>query len=811
MKLAESGANLLSSSAVPPKSAKIANERLSVLPRQTSLSSADHGGVQSVSLRESTRICRKFRDNGQSTTERGHDEPALIRSSRFESGLPSFSIFLRILSPIGNTRGPDYTESAIRSLYPRGEEFSLFIESESGRTGLAATVSKEAQSFLRCELQDAYPGVRIEPASGSQMPNTNTWYNELYLHPDFLAIKTYEQFQDAADNRSLSDPLIGLLAAAQTGASARFRARIELRARPATPARIHSAKGTAQRLRQGFKSIRWQMLFVRFSASNNCIARWLAAILYVLGHGSLFPIESKKANELLFECRLICHVRGPSDAVTVAKAKLAEMASAFGRFSDGQTSFQASKIKSGSPRSRRRGFLLTPTEIATIWHLPTVASDSTARVSRPDFRELEPPLLLQTRNRQSSDVLLGRTRFRQENHQIHMPLDDLRRHMLVLGKTGCGKSTFQLNVARQQIEAGRGMVLIDPHGQLAEQLLDTVPKNRTNDVIYFNAADHQSPVGFNPLRGPNDTRPNLLADAVLTSFKNVFGFDRGAAPRLLYILHHCLLTLIGTEWDSLQNIQRLLVDAGFRSRIIGSIRNQSVREFWLKEFGRWSERERTENIASLQNKLGAFSADEQLQAILNAEKGIILRDVMDQSKILICNLSQGTLGHDASKLLGSLILSNLQIAAMSRANIPESERVDSIVMLDEFHVYLDEGNTNMADALSQSRKYGTSYVLASQFLDQLDSSTLSSVLGNCGSLLCMTVGPKDANTLVELLGHGLAIEDLMRIPMYHGYMRMLLDGVPYTLSMTTQPPPRSQPNRAGIIRRVSRERYGLAA
>jgi len=363
---------------------------------------------------------------------------------------------------------------------------------------------------------------------------------------------------------------------------------------------------------------------------------------------------------------------------------------------------------------------------------------------------------------------------------------------------------------RQQMEADRGTVLFDPHGQLADEVLSVVPKRRSNDVIYFNAADNIAPVSFNPMVGPPGTDPTLIADGVVTSFKNVFGFDEGSAPRLLHIFRNCLLSLIGTPFASISSVQRILVDQLFRKSAIASVQNSAVREFWLTEFHRWNDRDRIQYIASLQNKLGAFTTNERLNRILNpASKGIVLRDIMDQSKILICNLSKGTVGHDASTLLGSLLLSSLQIAAMSRANIPEADRTDSVIVVDEFHSYLSNGNSTMADALAESRKYRTSYVLSTQMLEQLDPATLAGVLGNCGSTLCMTVGPRDAEILAGLLGSGLTPIDLMAVPRYHAYLRLLIAGAPHTFSMTTLPPPKQNSKRAAIIRKASRQWHGV--
>jgi hypothetical protein len=400
-------------------------------------------------------------------------------------------------------------------------------------------------------------------------------------------------------------------------------------------------------------------------------------------------------------------------------------------------------------------------------------------------------------------------RFRQQRDQFGIRTDDLRRHLIAVGKTGCGKSTFLQNIVLQQIDAGRGVVLIDPHGQLVEEVLDFVPRRRTNDVILFDAGDREYPIPFNPLVGPPSSDAGLVADGVLTAFKKVFGFDETSAPRLLHIFRNCLLSLIGRPDAALLAVQRLLTDANYRKTVAAQVTNPAVREFWLAEFGRWSDRDRTQYIASLQNKLGAFTTNERLQRIFApAKRGLNLRTVMDSSQILLCNLSKGTVGHDASTLLGSLLISSLHVAAMSRADTPESERTDCVIVIDEFHSYLAEGNSSVADALAESRKYRTSYVLSTQMLEQLDRATLAGVLGNCGSTLCMTIGPRDAEVLAELLGKGLIPDDLMRIPKYQGYLRLLVDGAPHTFSMNTLPPPRNNPNRAEIVRKASRRRYG---
>lgn len=720
------------------------------------------------------------------------------------------TMYFRILTPTGNDRGPIFMESILKTLHladSNREGVKFRIDSHAGTTQLAVECPPNLKTVVTHELQDSYPGLEVRRSSWGAAGGS-TVSIELRKHPDVFVLKSYTDFADETNHREYADPLSGILSALQSGRSGQMSFTMELEIRPAHRRRLKAAVQIRKRLSSVSRPAGARNWYLALAERRSVWLRFLSHFVYVLTgrRGQHSQNDPETGADAVFECRLVLTATAASNASQIAARRLSEIAGAFARFSSPQTRFISAPI---GKRYRWRPTLMTAGEIASIWHPPTKTTDSVVRVSRGNFRELEPPGELHAVDHHDA-VVLGRVRFRKETQMVCSPIDDLRRHLIAVGKTGCGKSTFLLNMVRQQMEAGRGVVLIDPHGQLAEEVLDVVPKRRTNDVIYFDASDRIAPVGFNPMTGPPGTDPTLIADGVLTSFKNVFGFDEGSAPRLLHIFRNCLLSLIGTPHASLMNVQRMLVDANFRKSIVALVRNDTVREFWLTEFNRWNDRDRTQYVASLQNKLGAFLTNQRLRAILEpGQEGIQLRHIMDHSGILICNLSKGTFGHDASTLLGSLLLSSLQVAAMSRADIPESERTDCVIVVDEFHSYLAEGNSTMADALAESRKYRTSYVLSTQMLDgQLDSATLAGVLGNCGSTLCMTVGPRDAELLAGLLGSGLTPEDLMRIPKYHGYLRMLIDGAPHTFSMTTMPPPKYTTRRAATIRRVSRERYG---
>ena len=703
-------------------------------------------------------------------------------------------MYFRVLTPTGNRRGPVYTESMLRDLHQtdrKRQGVTLRLDSAKGLTQLGIDCSPELCSTVVQRLQDSYPGMtahRSQPLDRLRYE----WSCSLRKDVDVFSLLTTDDFKDEAFRNDFTDPLSGVLSAIQPGRSGRLNLAVELHILPAGRRRLKAAERVRRRLRSGFRWRFAERRYLQWVMSRSSVLRCLGAIW-----GAVFGRQNQDSQNgtaaglsTMFECRLVLTVSATTNAAQIASKRLREVAGAFARFQSNQTRLVAGIVTTNT-RRRERTFLMSASEIAALWHPPTETTDNVVRVSRGNFRELEPPAGLVDVDPQQGTVL-GKVQFRNDRTLVRISDDDLRRHLFVIGKTGTGKSTFLSNVVRQQMESGKGCVLIDPHGQLANDVLAYVPKRRKNDVVRFDASDSSNLPSFNPMIGPTNTDPTLIADAVLTSFKNVFGMDSDTAPRLLHIFRNCLLSLIGTPQASLSSVQRILVDELLRKSVIARVTNPAVREFWLTEFGRWNARDRTQYIASLQNKLGAFTSNDRLNRILNpSKKGIVLREIMDSSKILICNLSKGQVGHDASKLLGSLLLSSLQVAAMSRADIPENERTDSTVVIDEFHSYLAEGNSTMADALAESRKYRTSYVLSTQMLDgQLDSATLAGVLGNCGSAMCMTVGPKDAETMAELLGHGLDPSDLMQIPQYQGYLRLLNRGVPGTLSFRTLPPRR---------------------
>lgn len=380
--------------------------------------------------------------------------------------------------------------------------------------------------------------------------------------------------------------------------------------------------------------------------------------------------------------------------------------------------------------------------------------------------------------------IIGRVCFRGRNELFGIRTEDRLRHLAVLGKTGMGKTTLLRSLVTSDIEAGRGIAVIDPHGDFAEDILKAIPSHRTNDVVLFDAGDRQHPLAFNPLVCPNRDERALRASGIVSAFRKLYSASWG--PRLEHIFRFSILALIETPGTSLASVTPLLTDARYRQDLVGRLKDPIVRNFFSGEFQSWNDRYRTEAVAPILNKTGQMTANPILRGILAQPKSKLdLRRIMDDGKILIVNLSKGRVGEDGSSLLGSLLVTCLQQAAMGRASIPEFDRRDFFLYIDEFQNLSTE---SFATILSEARKYHLGLILANQYLDQIDAPTRSAVFGNVGSLLCFNLGSTDADTIAEQLGPDLFPRDLMSLPKYTAYTRLLINGQPTRpFSMQTIP------------------------
>jgi len=399
----------------------------------------------------------------------------------------------------------------------------------------------------------------------------------------------------------------------------------------------------------------------------------------------------------------------------------------------------------------------------------------------------------------------GATTFRNRARIFGIKTDDRRRHVYLIGKTGMGKTTLIENMVYSDIVAGHGVCYVDPHGDTAEKMLEWIPSNRINDVIYFNPADLNFPISFNVLEKVAPEHRHLISSGLIGVFKKLWADSWG--PRLEYILRNAILALLEYPDSTLLGINRMLVDKEYRKKVVARISDPVVKSFWVDEFPRWNERVLQEVISPIQNKVGQFLSTALIRNVVGQVKSSInLRKVMDDQKILILNLSKGRIGEDASALLGAMMVTKIQLAAMSRVDIPEDERKDFYLYVDEFQNFATD---SFADILSEARKYRLNLIIAHQYIEQLGEVVKPAVFGNVGTLICFRVGAADAEFLEKEFIPLLTQQDLVNLPKYHIYLKLMIDGIASEpFSAKGLPPVYSDSlgNEQKVIN-ISRERY----
>lgn len=445
-------------------------------------------------------------------------------------------------------------------------------------------------------------------------------------------------------------------------------------------------------------------------------------------------------------------------------------------------------------------FVLNTEELASIYHLPNLTVE-TPTIAWSKAKQLEPPLNLPT----DVNTVFAKTAFRSRNVYFGIKKEDRRRHMYMIGKTGTGKSTLMENMIMKDILAGEGLAIMDPHGDTIDRLLDNIPEERIEDVVLFDPSDVANPVSLNMLELFDPTQGNLTASALVDVFKRRFD---SWGPRLEYILRNCFLTLVEVPNTTLLGVNRLLIDKEYRKYIVSLIEDEQLRNFWNKEYAAMASNDRliTEAVAPIQNKVGQFLQTSTIRNIVGQAKSTIrIDEIMDTGKIFLINLSKGKLGEDNSSLLGAMIISRLQNAAMTRVRMPEEQRKDFYVYADEFQNF---ATSSFATILSEARKYRLNLVITHQYIDQLPEEVRTAVFGNVGTTISFTVGPNDASTLAQQFAPALTAEDMVALEKHHIYLKLMIDGMesrPFSAS-TLPPIARHEGHRAAIIE-ASRRKY----
>jgi len=370
-------------------------------------------------------------------------------------------------------------------------------------------------------------------------------------------------------------------------------------------------------------------------------------------------------------------------------------------------------------------------------------------------------------------VFIGETNFRNQKVRFGIKPLDRRRHVYIVGTTGVGKSELIKNMAIQDIEAGRGVAVIDPHGDSAIDLLDFIPKERINDVIFFDPSDLSYPIAFNVMEKVPYEYRHLIASGLLGVFKKIW--PDVWSPRMEYILNNTILALLEYPDSTLLGVNRMLSSKDYRKKVVANISDPIVKGFWVDEFAKYADKFATEATAAIQNKVGQLISNNLIRNIIGqTHSKLDVRSIMDEGKILLVNISRGAIGEDASRLLGQLLVTKLQLAAMSRVDVPENQRRDFYLYVDEFQHFATESFVNI---LSEARKYHLNLIMGHQYIKQMEEPVMDAVFGNVGSIITFRVGAEDAEYLEKWFQPEFMMSDIVNIAKYNIYIKLMIDGI----------------------------------
>jgi energy-coupling factor transporter ATP-binding protein EcfA2 len=464
-------------------------------------------------------------------------------------------------------------------------------------------------------------------------------------------------------------------------------------------------------------------------------------------------------------------------------------------------------ILSRSPSGKSQ--LLNNLEIASLWHLPTglitlpnIAWGKKISSEPPDNLPIAEGL---AREEKKQITFIGKTEFKNRLTTFGIKRPDRARHVYIVGKTGTGKSTLIANMAIEDIRKGEGVAVVDPHGDLIQILLQYIPKNRINDVCYFNPADPEYTYPLNLLEVNNLSQRELVASGIVSIFHKLYAHSWG--PRLEHILRNTLLTLTAVPDTTLADVLKILTNSQFRHSVLDRLDDKSLLDFWKREFEPMGERLKQESISPILNKVGQFVSSPLIRQIIsNPKSRVKVEEIMNEGKILLVDLSAGKIGEDNSALLGAMIITQIQLAAMNRVFQPEDKRKPFYLFVDEFQNF---ATRSFIRILSEARKYKLNLTVANQYMAQLDREIQDAILGNVGSLISFLVGAQDAQVLDKEFGNDFGTDDLVSLGKYQILLKLSIDGEtsrPFYAS--TLPLPKcTNKNREKIIR-VSRMQFG---
>jgi len=704
------------------------------------------------------------------------------------------------------------------------EHLSFEIASVNGQIRFYAWVPRTLRSFVEGQIYSQYPSVQIRKAEAEEDYITHeTQHSVVYsseitlTDSEMLPVKTFQNFE--------VDPLAGITGALAKLESTGEEVWIQILARPIADEWHKASSRWIKDVKNGKKPL----------SLNNLNLQWLGELLKALWQppeagkvgATVAPKEvserdktriaeaEKKATKLGYKVKIRLVYLGESNAN--ARLRMQAIVGTFKQFNstnlNGFKMSGASFAKEDLSGYRARsfgsgGFILNIEELASVFHLPHTNVE-TPNVVWASSKTAEPPskLPIITGNSAIDENIsaFGMTNFRGINHQFGMLRSDRSRHMYIIGQTGAGKTGTLALLALSDIFHGHGYAIIDPHGDFAVDNMRFIPGSRLKDVVYFNPADTAFPLGFNPLEVFDPNQKSNISSEVIGVLKRMFGESWG--PRLEYILRYTILALLDRPTTTLLDIARMLTDKNFRKETLDYCQDTVVLNFWKIEFASWNDKFVAEAISPVLNKVGAFTANPIIRNIIGQPKSTFnIREIMDEGKILIVNLSKGLIGEDNASILGSFLVTKIQLAAMSRSNI---ERIED---RRPFYLYVDEfqnfATDSFATILSEARKYGLNLTVANQYISQMNETVRDAVFGNVGTMVSFRVSADDAPILTKQFEPQFEAADLLQMHNRNFVINMVIKGEKSpAFNGTTLNLPLPQIDNTGLIIENTRRNY----
>ena len=709
----------------------------------------------------------------------------------------------------------------------RRDDFSFEIVVDNQLIKFFIDVPIDKRNFIEQQIYSQYPDAEIEEKLDYNIFNKDSHILGAYLDtkkPNYFPIKTYEDLE--------SDPLDALLNPLSSIQSGNASAAIQYIVRPSRNEWREKGMSVVREVKEGEKieSVINETILDKIGSGLQFISEQLFQEGtspqeqtqqdedYQLSSKEQEMLEGIEENISKGGLEATLRVISAADNEQTARHNLDNILNSFGQYDVYRygNSFQAhipkkqkKVIRDYIYRSFKEdySFVANTTEMASLWHLPLPSTEA-PNIDWLSGRQSAPPS-----NLPKSGLKVGFVDYRGKKEDVYIQKSDRRRHLYMVGKTGSGKTVHIENMAKQDIRNGNGCAVVDPHGDLAEKTLSFIPKERADDVIYFNPADMDRPMGINMLEADTPEQRDLAVQGMVSIFYELFPPDM-IGPMFEHHMRNCMLTLMADldNPGTIIDIPRMFSDESYVEEFKDDLDDPVVRNYWEEEMEQTSDYHKSEMLGYVISKVGRFAENKMMRNILGQqESSFDFREAMDEEKIIIINLAKGKTGEVNAKLLGLIIVAKLQMVALARADMPEEERKDFYLYIDEFQNFVTE---SISTILSEARKYRLSLIMAHQYMGQLedeqgDTSVRDAVLGNVGSIMSGRIGPDDAEILAKEFAPTFGSQDLIKPPKYHWYTKLIVDTNPTKPFLMGAPPPEEgNEELAKSIKELSRLKYG---